>query len=417
MEFNELIKNFERVRTYMKDFFVYGFKYRNDFTQKSARTYDNERRRIESYLKEYIQTSQTAKGKSVFISADGNSIFQNPLYAAWKSKSFTDNDIMLHFYIPQLLHTIGPMTAEELSNEISSCFGMLIDPQVIRLKLKEYEIFEILNCQKQGKRRLYQLNSYSALETDDLYQQLLDAISYFQETAPLGIIGSTILDREQQKNQFFSFKHHFLMHTLDDGVLVNVLDAMKQHRSIQFVNKSYRRKSESIISGIPLKILNSTQTGRRYLCMYYPQSNRYSSIRLDSVSKVTLLEIVENYSNLKSNLISHLPKCWGVSFGGSSRIETIEIKLFINEFSEQFILQRLEREARGGTICKIEANLFQYNGTFYDTNELSPWIKTFIGRIVSIEGSNRYVINKLKKDLERLYQIYYPEEGENNGII
>jgi hypothetical protein len=40
-EFNELIRDFKKIRDYMRDFYVYGFKSRNDFKHKSARTYDN----------------------------------------------------------------------------------------------------------------------------------------------------------------------------------------------------------------------------------------------------------------------------------------------------------------------------------------------------------------------------------------
>ena len=29
--YNELIKNFERIRSYMRDFYIYGFKSRDDF--------------------------------------------------------------------------------------------------------------------------------------------------------------------------------------------------------------------------------------------------------------------------------------------------------------------------------------------------------------------------------------------------
>ena len=36
-EFQELIKNFDRIRDYMRQFYVYGFKSRNDFDAKSAR--------------------------------------------------------------------------------------------------------------------------------------------------------------------------------------------------------------------------------------------------------------------------------------------------------------------------------------------------------------------------------------------
>ncbi len=50
MAFNELIKSFDNIRQMMRDFYVFGFKSRADFADKSARSYDNERRRIESWL-------------------------------------------------------------------------------------------------------------------------------------------------------------------------------------------------------------------------------------------------------------------------------------------------------------------------------------------------------------------------------
>lgn len=35
MAYSELIKNFEKIRVYMRDFYVYGFHTRNDFAWKS----------------------------------------------------------------------------------------------------------------------------------------------------------------------------------------------------------------------------------------------------------------------------------------------------------------------------------------------------------------------------------------------
>ena len=56
-DFQELIKSFPKTREYVRDFFVYGFKTRQEFTEKSPRTYDNERRRLESWLAPYVQTA------------------------------------------------------------------------------------------------------------------------------------------------------------------------------------------------------------------------------------------------------------------------------------------------------------------------------------------------------------------------
>ena len=54
MAYSELIKSFDRIRNYMREFYVYGFKSREEYGMKSTRSYDNERRRIESWLGDYV---------------------------------------------------------------------------------------------------------------------------------------------------------------------------------------------------------------------------------------------------------------------------------------------------------------------------------------------------------------------------
>ena len=85
--YNELIKNFERIRNYMREFYVYGFKSRNDYDKKSARSYDDERRRLESWLGDYMRFERTRDGKNMFISIDSRVTVHNPLYRAFKAKS------------------------------------------------------------------------------------------------------------------------------------------------------------------------------------------------------------------------------------------------------------------------------------------------------------------------------------------
>lgn len=47
----ELIKKFNVVRDYIRDFFLYGYKKRGDFEEKSKRTYEEHYRQIRSWLK------------------------------------------------------------------------------------------------------------------------------------------------------------------------------------------------------------------------------------------------------------------------------------------------------------------------------------------------------------------------------
>ena len=50
----------------MRDFYVYGFKSRDEYQTKSARSYDDERRRMESWLGNYMRFVRTSEGKKRF---------------------------------------------------------------------------------------------------------------------------------------------------------------------------------------------------------------------------------------------------------------------------------------------------------------------------------------------------------------
>lgn len=89
MAYSELVKSFERIRSYMREFYVYGFKSREEYSIKSARSYDNERRRIESWIGDFMSFHQDTSGKNVFLSVDSRRIPHNPLHKAFKAKSFT----------------------------------------------------------------------------------------------------------------------------------------------------------------------------------------------------------------------------------------------------------------------------------------------------------------------------------------
>ena len=418
-EFQELIKNFDRIRDYMRQFYVYGFKVRGDYDGKSGRTYDNERRRIEGWMAGYVKSDYGAKGKQVYIDVDSKRISQNPLYKAWKSKSVTDNDILLHFFLADMLleHPEG-LTAGEMSDGISEEYGVAFESQTVRNKLKEYEALGIFTSKREGKRLIYRLASRLPAEESPLWPRLLTAVSFFQGEAPAGVVGSTILDREDEENRLFQFKHLFLVHTLEDGILLKLLEAMGEKRSIRAENKSSRTGQVSRAAGVPLKIFVSSRTGRRYLCLYSPEFRRFNNLRLDSIVSVELLEPYEGYDRAKEDLKRNLDKCWGVSFGNrNSRQEEICLKLFIDEKKEPYVLNRLYREGRGGEVERIRENEFLYRGLFFDTNEMLSWVKSFTGRILDIQGSNAIAVAKVVRDWETMYRMYGTagDAGENSG--
>lgn len=411
-DYQELIKSFQKSRNYIRDFLIYGFKSRDDFSIRSGRTYDNERRRIESWLSEYIQADYGPQGKTLSLRLDSGLLGTNPLYRVWKSRSFTANDIMLHFFFLDLFADETAFTAEELTDRILSDYHVLFETQLIRKKAGEYVREGILISRREGKRLLYSMVPDPLRAVPEILPALLNAVRFCQLSMPLGFIGSTILDSRNTDNRIFLVKHGYYGFTLEDEVLFHLLQAMHRHCTAAVKNRSNRtpHSQEQTFLVVPLKILSSTRTGRRFLCCYRPKSRRFSTLRLDQIQQVTLKEPFDDYLYFEEKLEQNLPSCFGLSFGADHRMDRIKLTLYIREGREDYILHRLRREGRGGAVTRSGQNIYTYEITVFDGNELIPWIRTFIGRILSFESDNPALQEKFYRDLKAMAAMY-----ENEG--
>jgi hypothetical protein len=157
---------------------------------------------------------------------------------------------------------------------------------------------------------------------------------------------------------------------------------------------------------IPVKILCSFWSGRRYLCAYIPTAKRFSSYRIDTIKSVVTLEIVDDYKEIQDSLSRNLDRLWGVSFDGDIRNDSgFKMVLHIDEKHEKHIISRINKEGRGGVLERIGENTFKFSIDIFDTNEAMPWIKTFIGRIISFEA-NDWLKKKLNTDITRMAEMY-----------
>jgi len=408
--YSELIKNFEKIRAYMRDFYVYGFKSRDDYQKKSARSYDDERRRLESWLGDHMNFVRTPEGKNVFISIDSRTIRHNPLYNAWKAKSFTDGDITLHFILFDILHDPSvKRTVAELLQEIDTKYlagfetPMMFDESTIRKKLKEYCEAGIVMAEKEG-RKVY----YRRTDNTDI-TDLNDVLHYFSEVAPCGVIGSFILDKEDSDTDAFTFKHHYITGAIDSGVLAALFAAMQEKRAVTVTNMSRKKDMPRRIRIIPLRVLISVQNGRQHLFAYLPEYNFFTSYRIDYLSNVRLEDPTPRFDELRAELDRMQSKMWGVSVKrnkwGNDRLEHVEFTIKVED-NEEYIVRRLEREKRIGTVEKLDEHTYRFSADVYDTSEMIPWIRTFICRIDKMNFSNRTIENQFKKDLEAMYRMY-----------
>ena len=410
MAYSELIKNFEKIRSYMRDFYVYGFKTRTDFDQKSSRSYDDERRRVESWLGEYMYFEQDAAGKRVFLSVDSRTVSHNPLYRAFKTCSFTDNDITLHFYILDMLADGESMSGREILDQLTDylyCFAVPpeLDESTVRKKLKEYEKLGLLKSEKKG-REVFWSRSEDGVDLDSWR----DAAAFYSEADPLGVVGSYLLDKPGRSPVPFRFKHHYLPRVLESEVLYELLRAIKEKEMVGL--NFFVRQKEKNSTVFPLRIYISTRNGRQYLLAHSPETKQLCSFRLDNIKSVRTLETAENPEEYERQYEAARSRIWGTSLGDRKHTEHLEMVISIGR-GEDFILQRLEREKRCGQIQRLDEYRCRFEADVYDAREMIPWLRTFIGRIQSFYCSNPEVEELFRTDLDTMWALY---GGERNAV-
>ena len=408
--YSELVKNLDNIRMVMRDFYVYGFKSKADFSDRSARSHDNDRRRIESWLADYMCFRQNAKGKRRFIAVDSRKIKHNPFYKAWKAKTFTARDIMLHFYLLDMLQDGISMSLNELVERLDQDYlshfadAGTIDASTVRKKLAEYVQLGLIMAAKQGRELLYS-RSKDAVNLERWHE----AVSFFAESTPVGAVGSFLEDKYSEEATRFSYKHHYLLQALESDVLVDLLDAMQKKQTVRLASctDGGRRICMRVL---PLKIYVSTQSGRRYVMGWFFKANRIIFCRLDNLEQVLEPKDLPDYDKYLAKAEAMEQHLWGVSMNrigenGEIKLEHVELVVRLGE-DEPYILQCLEREKRCGEVTKLSEGRYLFTADVRDAGELLPWLRTFIGRIESFSCSNKKIEERFWRDMEAVYAMY-----------
>lgn len=408
--YSELVKNLDNIRMVMRDFYVYGFKSKADFSDRSARSHDNDRRRIESWLADYMCFRQNAKGKRRFIAVDSRKIKHNPFYKAWKAKTFTARDIMLHFYLLDMLQDGISMSLNELVERLDQDYlshfadAGTIDASTVRKKLAEYVQLGLIVAVKQGRELLYSRSK----DTVNL-ERWHEAVSFFAESTPVGAVGSFLEDKYSEEVNLFSYKHHYLLQALESDVLVDLLDAMQKKQTVRLASCTDGGK-RICMRVLPLKIYVSTQSGRRYVMGWFFKATRIIFCRLDNLEQVLEPKDLPDYDKCLAKAEAMEQHLWGVSMNrigedGEIKMEHVELVVRLGE-DEPYILQCLEREKRCGEVTKLSEGRYQFTADVRDAGELLPWLRTFIGRIESFSCSNKKIEERFWCDMEAVYAMY-----------
>ena len=274
------------------------------------------------------------------------------------------------------------------------------DESTIRKKLKEYESLGILKSEKQGRELAFRLNRDGVP-----LKRWADALAFYAEADPLGVVGDSTLGQLPKVPDYFRFKHHYILHAMDSEILHELLLAIRAHRRVEITALS-RRKDEYRVSTVyPMRIYLSAQTGRQYLLGWHYRWRKPMFFRLDGIISVVPGEPdpdPERYERWHESLQENL---WGVSIGREPSLDHVEMTVKV-EPNEGYIIERLDREKRCGRVEVLGGGLFRYVAEVYDALELLPWLRTFLGRAVSLKCSNPTVPDTFWSDYQAMCAMY-----------
>ena len=420
MAYSELIKNLDTLRTYIRSFYIYGFKSRDKFTGKSTRTYDDEKRRLENYLDGYMTFRPDENGKVNFVSIDSRHTPHNPLYKLFKAKSFTAMDISLHFMVMDILAGAEKKSLNQILDEINSVYldgfssEVVPEESTFRKKLKEYEELGLIKSEKDGKTMLYCRTPLSDLSG------LKDVLNFFSETDPCGVIGNFLFDKlpkeAQQEGEIFQYKHHYITSTIESDFVEQVFQAIREHRYLTIEQKRSEDDRTFPNEVIPLMIYQSTQGGRMYLMAYRPRGKYFLALRFDYIVGMETGGVYEGFEQKRAEFEELRNHIWGVALKQNKKhndTTTVHVTFRIT-FSEEekFIYQRLLREKRSGTVTLLDDNNAQFDVDVYDPQEIIPWVRTFICRITFFDCTDKYIVRRFYGDIRKMNHMYLGEEED-----
>ena len=383
----------------MRSFYVYGFRHRGEYDEKSARGYDDERRRVESWLEDYMTFRQDGTGRRFFLSVDSRTIPHNPLYRAFRAKSFTDRDIMLHFHLMDILSASESQPLPDIMDALWERLDAFDDADypdesTVRRKLAECEKLGLVAKEKRGRETWYRRT-----EEDVKLESWRDALDFFSEVVPLGVIGDYCRDKLEERRSHFLFKHHYILNALDSEVLLELVEAVGERREVTLIMK--RRKA--VVA--PLKLYVSTQTGRQYVLAWTTWNGNFEFFRVDAIDSVHPGSAASLPEDIESRLGDFIGHVWGVSRRNGVDLANLEMTIYAAP-NEAFIPKRLEREKRCGRVEQVDETHWRYTAQVYDALEMIPWIRSFIGRIVELKCDDARVTGHFRRDMAELAGFY-----------
>lgn len=410
-----LIRDYNNIRQILRDVYIYGCFSRDDFIEKGigGRKYDNEQRRISAYLPDkFIQKRRLNKRVLLYCSYDMKDSAKNYLAETYRNKSFTLLDVMSYFFVLQYLSDGEAKSLPEMLDEESGLPNFneerMFTKDNLRIKLDELLEQGLIQQEKIGKNIKYRIKDDIWKDfSDDELEEIYLYLEHLKNTSPiempyyflqrkLALYLECVRGKKVFSESPFLFKHNHMFNVLDNDVMLEILRAIHDCKCITI--DSYGKKGEYSLTVIPVKLVHDSTYGRQYLIYADPNEYRLSAVRLDKIISASCArKMTEKEADVVSNKKAILDNCWCTS-GLDSDTTEVEIKFFVDEEKEKYILRRINREGHGGSIDKVSEGEYVYRIKVRDPMEMIPWIRSFGERAVVVSSGDYPLKETMKND-------------------
>lgn len=273
-----------------------------------------------------------------------------------------------------------------------------------------------------------------------------EALDFFSRYAPLGTVGSLILNRcDSEQNSVFRFKHEYFVHAINDYHLYTLLSALENEKQwclIRFTQPVTGKQGEILC--YPLEIRVSSTMGSQNLGFYEPFSRSYACLPLEYIDQISLVEdgsvtapndrtLSVNTPEIKQdigNARNALANSWGVQTideggpSGNAKTKTapheVEVQIQFDPKTESYISKRVKKESRLGNVIKdTEQGKLTFHAEVTDPQKLIPWVRSFYCRVIGHSGLevNSNMSLSIFSDLDKMSGIAPSEWAIPRGVI
>lgn len=260
-------------------------------------------------------------------------------------------------------------------------------------------------------------------------QCLLD---FYSKYYIFGEIGVFLMDRIRINMESpFRLKHEHYMQALNDYNCIDLLYAIEEGKWCRIRYKNGINKEETELLCYPIELRVGFRNGRESLVYYEPFKECYTTMRVEFIESVSccadeqVRQALQTYSEHYTdelldmeiqNAKNSMQYSWGMSttVGQMKNAKlpvtqcTVKLRISFDPKTESFIIARLKRECRFGTvIVNNESGYVDFEVSVSDAGELIPWVRSFYSRIIFCEGipEDRFV---LKNDVEMMAKAIQP---------